>query len=103
MYKTILVTLDATPTDRGIIEHIKQLAAILGSNVVLLHVATGVPALWHGTSAAGEEVEQDRAYLEQVRGEFAAVASPLAPSSPLAIPPARSSNGSRTKGATWSP
>ena len=76
MYKTILVTLDATPTDRGIIEHIKQLAAILGSNVVLLHVATGVPALWHGTSAAGEEVEQDRAYLEQVRGEFAAVGVP---------------------------
>jgi nucleotide-binding universal stress UspA family protein len=28
MYKTILVTLDGTPTDRAIIEHIKQLAKL---------------------------------------------------------------------------
>ena len=44
MYQTILVTLDATPTDRAIIEHVKQLAAEMHSRVVLLHVATGVPA-----------------------------------------------------------
>ena len=29
MYKTILMPLDGTPTDRAIIEHIKQLAKIL--------------------------------------------------------------------------
>ena len=39
MYKTILMPLDGTPTDRAIIEHIKQLAAILHSRVVLFHVA----------------------------------------------------------------
>ena len=44
MYKTILVTLEATPTDRTIIDHIKKLATVLNSNIVLLHVATGVPA-----------------------------------------------------------
>ena len=29
MYKTILVTLDSTPTDQAIIEHVKQLAKVL--------------------------------------------------------------------------
>ncbi len=72
MYKNILVTLDTTPTDRAIIEHVKQLATTMGSRVMLLHVATGVPAVWHGSAAVGKEVDEDRAYLEQVRAEFAA-------------------------------
>ena len=72
MYKTILVTLEATPTDRAIIDHIKALAQTLGSSVVLLHVATGVPAQFHGPDAAGQEIEQDRAYLAQVQAEFQA-------------------------------
>ena len=76
MYETILVTLDTTPTDRAIIEHIKKLAAVMHSNVVLMHVATGVPAQWHGSSAAGKEVEEDRAYLENVKSEFDAVGIP---------------------------
>ena len=73
MYKTILVTLDTTPTDRAIIEHVKQLAKTVRARVVLLHVATGVPAQWHGPEAAGEEVENDRAYLDRVKTEFEAV------------------------------
>ena len=76
MYKTILVTLDATPTDRAIIEHVKQLARIMNSSVVLLHVATGVPAQFHGPDAAGEEVREDRSYLAQVKAEFDAVGIP---------------------------
>jgi nucleotide-binding universal stress UspA family protein len=68
----ILVTLDVTPTDRAIIEHVKQLAGALGSKVALLHVATGVPAQFHGDQAAGAEVDEDRAYLDRVRQEFAA-------------------------------
>ncbi len=39
MYNKILVTLDATPTDRAIIEHVKRLAKAMHSRVVLLHVA----------------------------------------------------------------
>jgi manganese transport protein len=72
MYDTILLTLDASPTDRPIIEHIKALAGLLHSRVVLLHIATGVPAQWSGPNAGGEEIEKSRAYLESVRCEFAA-------------------------------
>ena len=76
MYETILVTLDTTPTDRAIIDHIKQLAGVMRSKVCLLHVATGVPALWNGEEAGGKEVEEDRAYLETVRSEFASAGIP---------------------------
>lgn len=76
MYRTILVTLDATPTDRAIVEHVRSLAQAFGSSVVLLHVATGVPAQWHGEQAGGQEVAQDREYLEQVKAEFDAAGVP---------------------------
>lgn len=70
MYKTILVTLDGTRTDRAIIEHVKQLARLAGSRVVLLHVADGWAARTFGADAVGPEVNQDMAYLETVKGEF---------------------------------
>lgn len=73
MYKTILVTLEVSPTDRAIIEHVKQLALELHSSVVLLHVATGVPAQVHGAAAAGTEIDNDRAYLAGIQAEFEAV------------------------------
>lgn len=76
MYKTILITLDATPTDRAIIEHILQLAKMMGSTVVLLHVATGVPAQWDGPDAAGEEIDEDKSYLEKVQKEFESAGIP---------------------------
>ena len=76
MYKTILVTLDATPTDRAIIEHVKKLAKFMDSRVVLLHVATGAVAQWHGPDAAGEEVEEGQAYLDEVKAEFEACRRP---------------------------
>jgi nucleotide-binding universal stress UspA family protein len=72
MYNTILLALDASSTDRPIIEHVKELAGIMHSRVVLLRVATGPPAQYHGEQAAGEEVEQIRAYLEEVKAEFEA-------------------------------
>jgi nucleotide-binding universal stress UspA family protein len=77
LYKTILVTLEGTPTDRAIIEHIKPLAKAMQSRVVLLHVASGVPAKYHGTDAAGKEVEEGKAGLERVRAEFAAAGIPV--------------------------
>jgi len=72
MYQTILVTLDTTSTDRAIIDHVKELAKLVDSRVVLLHVATGVPAQWHGYDAAGQEIREDTAYLERVRDELEA-------------------------------
>ncbi len=76
MYKIILVTLDGTRTDRAIVEHIKPLARLMKSRVVLLHVASGVPATYHGRDAAGTEVKEARAYLDGVRAEFTAAGIP---------------------------
>jgi len=76
LYKTILVTLEGTPTDRAIIDHIKLLATAMQSRVVLLHVASGVPAKYHRTDAAGKEIEESQAYLERVRAEIAAAGIP---------------------------
>jgi nucleotide-binding universal stress UspA family protein len=76
LYKTILVTVEGTPTDRAIIEHVKPLARAMGSRVVLLHVASGVPAKYHRTDAAGKEIEESKAALDRVRAEFTAAGIP---------------------------
>ena len=73
LYSTILVTLDTRPTDRAIIEHVKQLArAVHTRRVVLLHVADGWAARTYGPDAVSPEISEDTAYLRQVRGEFEA-------------------------------
>ena len=70
MYKTILVTLDGTPTDQAIIQHVKGLAKLAQSRVVLLHVADGWAARTYGADAVSPEITDDTAYLEKVRAEF---------------------------------
>ena len=70
MYETILVTLDGTPTDRAIIEHVKELAKLAHSRLVLLHVADGWAARMYGPDAVSAEIAEDKAYLETVRAEF---------------------------------
>jgi nucleotide-binding universal stress UspA family protein len=70
MYKTILVTLDGTPSDRAIIEHVKELAKFMHSRVVLLHVADGWAARTYGRDAVSPEITQDKAYLAKIRAEF---------------------------------
>lgn len=70
MYETILVTLDGTPTDQVIVEHVKALARLAGSRVVLLHVADGWAARTYGPDAISQEITDDTAYLEKVRAEF---------------------------------
>jgi nucleotide-binding universal stress UspA family protein len=77
MYKTILVTLDGTPTDRAIIEHIKQLAKLTQGRVVLLHVADGWAARTFGPDAVSPEITGDTAYLEKVRTEFQSAGIPV--------------------------
>ncbi len=72
MYRTILVTLDASPTDRAIVEHVISLAKMANSRVVLLHVADGWAARTHGADAISPEITEDTAYLEEVRREFGA-------------------------------
>jgi nucleotide-binding universal stress UspA family protein len=76
MYDTILVTLDGTPTDRAIIEHVKALAVLARSRLVLLHVADGWAARTYGPDAISPEITEDTAYLEKVRAEFQAAGVP---------------------------
>lgn len=76
MYKTILVTLDGSPTDQAIIEHIKKLAKLARSRLVLLHVADGWAARTYGADAVSPEIIEDTAYLEKVRAEFQAAGIP---------------------------
>ena len=72
MYNKILVTLDATLSDRAIIDHVKELAKVMHSHVILLHVADGWAARRYGADAVSPEVTDDKAYLEVVRAEFQA-------------------------------
>ncbi len=76
MYHTILVTLDGTPTDRAIIEHIKQLAELAHSRLVLLHVADGWAARTYGPDAVSPEIAEDTAYLQKVCAEFQSAGIP---------------------------
>jgi nucleotide-binding universal stress UspA family protein len=76
MYKTILVTLDGTSTDRAIIEHVKPLAKLAQSRVVLLHVADGWAARTYGPDAVSPEITDDTMYLDRVRAEFQSAAIP---------------------------
>src|SRR5437016_12063152 len=76
MYKTILVTLDGTRSDQAIIEHVKQLAKLAQSRVVLLHVADGWAARTYGPDAVSPEISEDKAYLEKVLGEVKSVQIP---------------------------
>ncbi len=72
MYKTILVTLEGTPTDQAIIEHVKWLAKLAQSRIVLLHVADGWAARTYGPDAVSPEISEDTAYLAKVRADFVA-------------------------------
>jgi nucleotide-binding universal stress UspA family protein len=70
MYNTILVTLDGTPSDRAIIDHVKALAKLAQSRLVLLHVADGWAARTYGRDAVSREISDDTAYLQKVRAEL---------------------------------
>ena len=76
MYDKILVTLDASPTDRAIIEHVKALAGVMKSRVVLLHVADGWAARTFGADAVSPEISEDTAYLQKVQKEFQSAGIP---------------------------
>src|SRR5579859_5452385 len=70
MYKTILMTLDGTASDRAIIEHVKELAKLAQGRVVLLHVADGWAARTYGPDAVSAEITQDTAYFKKIRAEL---------------------------------
>ena len=76
MYDTILVTLDGTPSDRAILEHVKRLAKLAKSRLVLLHVADGWAARTYGPDAVSPEITEDTEYLRKVQSEFQSAGIP---------------------------
>ena len=90
MYGTILVTLDGTPTDRAIVEHVKPLALLMHSRIVLLHVADGWAARTFGPDAISPEIADDQAYLGTIRRKPYCSRLPMATHASRHLP--RSSN-----------
>ena len=101
MYEKILVTLDGTPSDRAIIEHVKELAKLAHSRLVLLHVADGWAARTYGHDAVSPEIAEDTAYLEKVRAEFQSMGIQAEAELAYGRPRRKSSNGFRKRAATW--
>ena len=72
VYSRILVPLEHSPYDAAILEHIRPLARLCGSALVLIHVADGWAArnLKQLDLRESEEMQKDRAYLDRVCGEL---------------------------------
>ncbi len=88
MYHTILIPLENSPADQTILDHVRALAKLTGSGLILIHVADG----WAARNfdqlnlAESEEIREDRAYLErraaELRAEGFSVSSVLAMGQP---------------------
>lgn len=74
MYHTILIPLENGPADQSILDHIKPLAKLHGSSLLLMHVADGWVARNYDSLelAESEEMREDRAYLERRADELRA-------------------------------
>lgn len=68
MYHKILVPLENSPYDDAIVDHVKELARICGSGVLLMHVADGWAArnIRQLDLRESEEMKNDRSYIEGV-------------------------------------
>jgi len=68
MYRRILVPLENGPADSAILKHVTQLAKLLGSEIVLVHVADGWAArnMEQLNLRESQEMKEDRAYLERM-------------------------------------
>ena len=74
MYETILVPVENRETDRTILEHIRPLARMTKSKLILVHVADGWAARNFDQLGLqeSEEMKQDREYLQTVETELRA-------------------------------
>lgn len=66
MYGRILIPLEHAESDKHILAHVRQLARLCHSSLLLVHVADGFAARNIRSLALreSEEIHQDRAYLE---------------------------------------
>jgi nucleotide-binding universal stress UspA family protein len=74
MYRTILVAVENSPADRTILAHVRQLAALTGAELLLVHVADGWAARHYDDLELREsdEMKADRAYLDALAAELSA-------------------------------
>ena len=74
MYKRILVPLENSPYDDTILAHVRKLAKLCGSEIVLIHVADGWVArnIQQLGLRESEEMREDRDYLDRVCAELQA-------------------------------
>jgi nucleotide-binding universal stress UspA family protein len=72
MYRRILVAIENSASDRTILTHVEDLAKLLGSELLLVHVADGVVARHFDDLQLREsqEMKADRAYLERLSNEL---------------------------------
>src|SRR6476620_10171929 len=72
MYRKILVALENGPADKTLVPHIADLAARLGSELLLIHVADGFVARNYDALklADSDAIKADRAYLESMAATF---------------------------------
>lgn len=74
MYKTILVPVENRETDQTILKHIRPLARLAHSKLMLIHVADGWVARNYENFKLreSEEMKEDRAYLASLERELQA-------------------------------
>jgi nucleotide-binding universal stress UspA family protein len=72
MYRKILVALENSRADDSLLPHVAELAGLLGSELLLIHVADGFAARHFENLklAESEEMRLDRAYLQKHAGEL---------------------------------
>lgn len=72
MYSRILVAVEHSAADRAILEHIRPLARLCESEILLVHVADGWAArnLSQLDLRESEEIRDDREYLDGLVQEF---------------------------------
>jgi nucleotide-binding universal stress UspA family protein len=65
VYRKILVAVENSSADHTILDHVRQLAAVTGAQLLLVHVADGWAARLYDRMKLreSEEMREDRAYL----------------------------------------
>jgi nucleotide-binding universal stress UspA family protein len=67
MYRKILVALENSSADESLLPHVAELARLLNSHLLLVHVADGWAARHYERMklVESEEIKADRSYLDQ--------------------------------------
>src|SRR5436190_17596803 len=89
MYRKILVALENSRADASLLPHIEQLAKLLRSELLLIHVADGWVARNFNQLklAESEEMKADRAYLETTAARLRKAGLEVAAELALGDPP----------------